>query len=168
MIELSPNEIDILFHIVDDLDCFKEGKDWTTNEALMKMWTLTQGLDFLSWRLGKKVSISPVEGLVDLFSTCMFKSKEAMFNSSTTDTSKESTKWVKLSTDIARLLKLWVMDSEAAKRDLVIAIREVIPEFSSLESILNEVIESESSESSELAEAEDSVEDLSSLNKIEE
>jgi len=37
MIELSPNEIDILFHIVDDLDCFKEGiktlltKDIITN-----------------------------------------------------------------------------------------------------------------------------------------
>jgi len=115
----------------------KEGRDWTTNEALMKMWTLTQGLDFLAWRLGKKVSISPVEGLVDLFSTCMFKSKEAMFNPSVSDTSKESTKWVKLSTDIARLLKLWVMDSSAAKKDLEIAIREVVPEFGSLDAIIS-------------------------------
>lgn len=115
----------------------KEGRDWTTNEALMKMWTLTQGLDFLAWRLGKRVSISPVEGLVDLFSTCMFKSKEAMFNPSVSDTSKESTKWVKLSTDIARLLKLWVMDSSAAKKDLEIAIREVVPEFGSLDALIN-------------------------------
>lgn len=118
----------------------KEGRDWTTNEALMKMWTLTQGLDFLAWRLGKRVSISPVEGLVDLFSTCMFKSKEAMFNPSVSDTSKESTKWVKLSTDIARLLKLWVMDSSAAKKDLEIAIREVVPEFGSLDAIINQAI----------------------------
>ena len=115
----------------------KEGRDWTTNEALMKMWTLTQGLDFLAWRLGKRVSISPVEGLVDLFSTCMFKSKEAMFNPSVSDTSRESTKWVKLSTDIARLLKLWVMDSSAARRDLEIAIREVVPEFGSLDALIN-------------------------------
>ncbi len=107
-------------------------------EALLKMWTLTQGLDFLAWRLGKKVNISPVEGLVDLFSTCMFRSKEAMFNGAGTESSEQSIKWTKQSTDIARLLKLWVMDSAAAKKDLEIAIREVVPEFGGLDELLEE------------------------------
>lgn len=107
-------------------------------EALLKMWTLTQGLDFLSWRLGKKVTISPVEGLIDLFSTCIFRSKEAMFNGPGTQASEQSIKWTKQSTDIGRLLKLWVMDSAAAKKDLEIAIREVVPEFGSLDELLEE------------------------------
>lgn len=107
-------------------------------EALLKMWTLTQGLDFLAWRLGKKVTISPVEGLVDLFSTCLFRSKEAMFNQAGTESSGEAIKWSKQSTDIARLLKVWVMDSSAAKKDLEIAIREVIPEFGGLDALLEE------------------------------
>ena len=108
------------------------------NEALLKMWTLTQGLDFLAWRLGKKVSISPVEGLIDLFSTCMFRSKEAMFNGAGTEAGEQSIKWTKQSTDIARLLKSWVMDSNQAKKELEIAIREVVPEFEGLDALLQE------------------------------
>lgn len=107
-------------------------------EALLKMWTLTQGLDFLAWRLGKKVSISPVEGLVDLFSTCMFRSKEAMFNGAGTEAGEQSIKWTKQSTDIARLLKMWVTDSSQAKKELEIAIREVVPEFGSLDDLLRQ------------------------------
>jgi hypothetical protein len=108
------------------------------NEMLLKMWALSHGLDFIAWRLGKRISISPVEGLQDLFSTCIYKSKEAMFNSPSSEASKESTKWAKLSTDIARLLKVWVMDSSAARKDLEIAIRTVVPNFGSLEDILPE------------------------------
>lgn len=115
----------------------KLGKKHQT-EALLKMWTLTQGLDFLAWRLGKKVTINPVEGLVDLFSTCMFRSKEAMFNGAGTEAGEQSIKWTKQSTDIARLLKIWVTDNASAKKDLEIAIREVVPEFESLDALLKE------------------------------
>ncbi len=108
------------------------------SEAILKMWSLSHGLDFLAWRLGHKINISPVDGLAELFSTCIYKSKEAMFNPSNSETSKESVKWAKLSTDIARLLKVWIMDSSAAKKDLVIAIREVVPEFEGIDSLLLE------------------------------
>lgn len=105
-------------------------------ESLLKLWTMTQGLEFLAWRLGKKVSISPVEGLIDLFSTCMFRSKEAMFNGAGTEAGEQSIKWTKQSTDIARLLKMWVTDSSQAKKELEIAIKEVVPEFGSLDDLL--------------------------------
>lgn len=118
---------------IDHIDGLKD-----KNEALLKMWALSHGLDFIKWRLGYRISISPVEGLHDLFSTCIYKSKEAMFNSSSTDASRESTKWAKLSTDIGRLLKLWVLDNNAAKKDLEIAIREVLPEFGGLDELLEE------------------------------
>jgi hypothetical protein len=112
--------------------------DSRKQEMMLKMWALNHGLDFIAWRIGKTVNISPVEGLQDLFNICLYKSKEAMYSSSTSETSKESTKWVKLSTDISRLLKLWVMDSTAAKRDLEIAIKEVVPEFGGIDFVLKE------------------------------
>lgn len=123
---------------LDKIEHIEElGKKYQT-EALLKMWTLTQGLDFLAWRLGKRVTINPVEGLIDLFSTCMFRSKEAMFNGAGTEAGEQSIKWTKQSTDIARLLKIWVTDNAAAKKDLEIAIREVIPEFGGLDELLRD------------------------------
>lgn len=109
------------------------------NEALLKTYALGQGLQFLAWRLGHKVSISPVEGLTALFSTCMYKATEAAHNPSNTEASKEAAKWAKQSTDIARLLKMWVMDNAGAKSDLVIAIREVVPDFEGIDSFMDEL-----------------------------
>lgn len=126
-------------------------------EAMLKLWTLTQGLDFLAWRLGKRVSISPVEGLVDLFSTCLFRSKEAMFNGAGTESHEASIQWAKQSTSIARLLKMWVQDSESAKKDLEIAIREVVPEFKGLDELLEEDLKIKSAEKTKLEEAETEV-----------
>lgn len=119
---------------LDMLDKIKE-KD----ELALKTWALHQGMEFIAWRLGKHVIISPTEGLNELFNTCMYKSKEALFNSNSTAASIESTKWVKLSLDIARLLKLWTTDNGGARKDLELAIREVLPNFKSLDDIMNEV-----------------------------
>lgn len=105
------------------------------SEASLKLWALSQGIEFISWRMGKAVTISPVDGLVDLFTTCMYKSKEAMFSQNAAEASKEATKWVKLSIDISRLLKLWTMDNNQAKKDLEIAIREVVPDFDGFDSL---------------------------------
>ncbi len=108
------------------------------NEANLKLWALSQGMPFIAWRLGKQTNISPVDGLQDLFTTCIYKAKEAMFNGNISEASKESTKWTKLSMDIARLLKLWVMDSVAAKKDIELALMEIDPTFEGLDSLDNE------------------------------
>lgn len=110
----------------------------SSSERLMKTWALSQGLDFIAWRLGHTVNLSPVDGLADLFTTCIFKSKEAMFSGNAAESSKEATKWTKLSMDIARLLKVWVMDSGAAKKDIELALRKVDPDFGSLEEVIAE------------------------------
>lgn len=104
-------------------------------ERTLKMWSLSQGLDFISWRIGNQVAVSPVEGLQDLFTTCIFKSKEAMFNGNASEASKESTKYIKLAMDLARLIKVWVLDSAAAKHDIEIALRSVVPTFKGLDSL---------------------------------
>lgn len=98
-------------------------------ERLLKLWALNQGLDFLAWRLGKAVQINPIEGLKDLFSTSMYKAKEAMFSGNETEASKEAVKWTKMSMDLARLLKAYTMDGDQARKDIELALSEVVPEF---------------------------------------
>ncbi len=138
LLELDPKFVEFyenVFYNVSGLDRLERLELLEDEEDTLKLWAVSQGLDFIAWRLGRKVELSPVEGLRDLFNTCIYKSKEAMFNKNSSEASKESTKWVKLSIDIARLLKIWVMDSAAAKRDLEIALEKVIPNFGSLDEL---------------------------------
>lgn len=105
------------------------------DEAMLKCWALSQGLDFIKWRLGAAVQVDPVDGLNELFTLATYKSKEALFTGNSSDSSKEATRWVKLSMDLARLMKAWVMDSDAAQRDIQLALREIDPNFDGLEDI---------------------------------
>lgn len=107
------------------------------NEKVLKLWALGQGIEFVSWRLGNKVETSPISGLTELYSMCMYKAKEAVYSGNSSEASKEALKWTKLSADIARLLKAWTMDSDAAKSDLRIAIAEVVPDFVGLDQLLD-------------------------------
>lgn len=105
---------------------------------ITKMWAMASGMDFIRWRLGHKVEINPLVGLIELFTMCYNKSKEAIFNSNATEASRESTKWVKLSMDIARLLKLWTTDNDQARKDLEVAIKSVVPNFRSIDDLVAE------------------------------
>lgn len=109
-----------------------------TNEQQLKLWALGQKMSFIAWRLGDKVSLSPVDGLIEMFSTCMYKAKESVYSNNSSESSKEAIKWTKMSADIARLLKVWTMDNAAAKTDLEIAIREVVPDFIGIDSLLED------------------------------
>lgn len=108
-------------------------------ERTLKIWSLSQGLDFIAWRLGKKVEITALDGLTALFNDCIYKSKEAIFNENASSASKESVKWVKLSIEIAKLLKIWVMDSKAASKDIELALKEINPNFEDFESFKGEL-----------------------------
>lgn len=105
------------------------------DEQGMKIWALNQGLDFIAWRLGKAVSISPVAGLQDLYTLSVFKSKEALFSGNASEASRNATTWTKLSMDLARLLKAWVTDADAAKSDIEMALRTLDPNFDSFDSL---------------------------------
>lgn len=101
------------------LDGLKDGP-----ERNMKSWALTQGVRFLEWRFGNDVRISPVEGLTSIFADCYYKSKEAFFNGNSSESSKEAAKWTKQSVEVARLLKSWVTDADAAMADINIALEQ--------------------------------------------
>jgi hypothetical protein len=102
-----------------------EGTD-DSKERSMKLWAISQGLDFIKWRLGSAVIVNPVDGLQELFTLSVYKSKEALFSS---DSLGEANKWAKLSMELARILKTWVMDNNAARKDIELALQSVIPDF---------------------------------------
>lgn len=117
---------------MDHLDKVQLAGVKNREESSLKMWALTQGLEFLAWRLGKRVNVTPpMDGLKQLFDTCLYKAKEAFFNGNASKASQESTKWVKLSMDIARLLKTWSSEGTDAQNELDIRVQEVLAEFPS-------------------------------------
>lgn len=121
------------FDRLDKLDLLSQCKD--PEEAAMKTWALTQGMDFLNWRLGKSPKISPVEALEKVFLDCYFKSREAFYSNNSSQEEKETIRWVKLSMDAARLVKSWVVDSSAAMQDIELALKSVNPTFSTFDDL---------------------------------
>lgn len=111
------------------------------SEQQMKMWALSQGMEFIKWRIGKKIAISPVDGLSALFSDAFYKSKEAFFNPNSSVSSREALRWAKQSVDIAKLLKTWVADSEEAMKDIELALEKYIGDdiqFPTLDQLIEE------------------------------
>lgn len=91
-------------------------------EKNLKRWAVTQGFDFLAWRMGAKVDISPVDGMSSLYADCYFKAKEAFFNANSAEASKEALKWAKQAAEISRVLKAWVTNNKEAMKDIEIAL----------------------------------------------
>lgn len=123
---------DVFFNITDFdklsmLELIESCRD--ESEKSMKIWALSQGLTFISWRLGKIVQTNPVDGLQELFTLCIYRGKEAMFSSNDGKNNQDATRWIKQATELARILKSWVMDSDAARKDIELALSSVIPDF---------------------------------------
>jgi hypothetical protein len=137
LLEISPELIRmymLMFYDVYDLDKLSKLELLDIDdreEHAMKVWALSQGLEFMEWRLGKIVIVNPTDGLQELFTMCVFKSKEALFSGNSSNASREAVKWSKLSMDLARLIKAYVVDGQEAKADLELALASVAPEFTS-------------------------------------
>ena len=135
---------DLYFDVVnltklEKLSIIHACKDATDQQ--MKMWAISQGVNFIKWRLGKQVNVSPVDGLSALFSDSFYKSKEAFFNPNSSISSREGLRWSKQAMDLAKLLKSWVMDSEEATKDIEIALQSYIGdeiEFPNIDELIEE------------------------------
>lgn len=145
LLEINPEVIDLFkslffdlegFDRLDKLDLISQSSD--KQDATLKTWALTQGLDFLYWRLGKVPNVSPIDGLEKIFLDCYFRSREAFYTDSSDKNSPEVVKWVKLSMDAARLVKSWKIDSNAAMKDIKLALTSINPEFGSFDDIAKE------------------------------
>lgn len=95
------------------------------SEKQLKLWAITQGFDFLKWRLGLQVSITPLEGVQSLYIDCVYKAKEAFYSQNSTDSSREALKWVNEAVSVAKLIKSWVADSKEAMKDIELALEKL-------------------------------------------
>lgn len=94
-------------------------------EKQLKLWAITQGFEFIKWRLGFPVEITPLEGVQSLYVDCVYKAKEAFYSSNATDSSKEALKWASEAMSFAKLIKSWVADSKEAMKDIELALEKL-------------------------------------------
>lgn len=107
-------------------------------EKQLKLWAVTQGFNFIKWRLGFDVEISPIEGVKTLYADSIYKAKEAFFNHNDTNSSKEALRWVNQATFLAKMLKAWVADNKEAMADIELALEKLDGsnvEFPTIESV---------------------------------
>jgi len=95
------------------------------NERQLKLWAVTQGFEFIKWRLGLHVEITPLEGVQSLYVDCVYKAKEAFYSHNATDSSKEALKWVNEAVTVAKLIKSWVADNKEAMKDIELALEKL-------------------------------------------
>lgn len=92
-------------------------------EKNLKRWSMTQGVEFLAWRLGLKVELVPVDVVTTLQADCYFKAKEAFFNPNSAEASKEAMKWTRLAAQLSGVVKSWVSNNKEAMQDIELALQ---------------------------------------------
>lgn len=108
------------------------------SERTYYLWALSNGIKFIEWKLGLVSDLDPVLAVKQLFTDTIMKSRESIFSSNVEESSKEAIKWTALSIQLAKLLKGWVLDSEAAVHDLHIALEgSSLEDLPSLEDLLS-------------------------------
>lgn len=89
------------------------------DERNLKQWSMTNGMDFIKWRLGLITKQSTMDNIIQLQSDAYFRSKEAFFNSNGTVASVEGLKWSKQAVHLTRLIAdLDEEDSDEASDEL--------------------------------------------------
>ena len=74
------------------------------DERVLKQWSMTNGLEFIRWRMGLSINISTLASIASLQADAYYRSKEAFFNSNTTDASAEGLKWSRQAVVLTKLL----------------------------------------------------------------
>ena len=75
-----------------------------SEERTLKQWAMTNGMDFIKWRLGLATTESMLDKVTSLQSDAYYRSKEAFFNSNSTTASSEGLKWSKQVVILTKLL----------------------------------------------------------------
>lgn len=97
-----------LYYAVHDLSRIRKTRHLSkiedNDEKNLKQWSMTNGMDFIKWRLGILTKQSTMDSIVQLQSDAYFRSKEAFFNSNGTTASVEGLKWSKQAVHLTRLI----------------------------------------------------------------
>lgn len=112
-----------VYYAVHDLSRIRKTRHLSkiedSDERNLKQWSMTNGMDFIKWRLGILTQQSTMDSIVQLQSDAYFRSKEAFFNSNGTVASVEGLKWSKQAVHLTRLIAdLEEEDTEEASDEL--------------------------------------------------
>lgn len=111
-----------------------------TDEKNLKQWSMTNGMDFIQWRLGVSTKMSAVDSIAHLQADAYYRSKEAFFNNNSTTASAEGLKWSRQAVVLTKLLsELSVDDQDEAADELSLELDRItesniyLPDVSELE-----------------------------------
>ena len=112
-----------IYYSVHDLSRIRKTRHLSkiedSDERNLKQWSMTNGMDFIKWRLGLSTKKSTVDSIAQLQSDAYFRSKEAFFSSNGTTASIEGLKWSRQAVILTKLLSdLTGDDLEDASEDL--------------------------------------------------
>ena len=112
-----------VYYAVHDLSRIRKTRHLSkiedNDERNLKQWSMTNGMDFIKWRLGLLTKQSTMDSIIQLQSDAYFRSKEAFFNNNTAQASIEGLKWSKQAVHLTRLIAdLEEEDTEEASDEL--------------------------------------------------
>lgn len=97
-----------LYYNIHDLSRIRKTRHLSkiedNDERNLKQWSMTNGMDFIKWRLGIITKLSPVDSILQLQSDAYFKSKEAFFNSNDTAASEAGLRWSRQAVALTKLI----------------------------------------------------------------
>ncbi|CAL9984430.1 hypothetical protein VPHD148_0273 [Vibrio phage D148] len=106
------------------------------DERSLKQWSMTNGMDFIQWRMGLTTKISAMDSVISLQADAYYRSKEAFFNSNTTTASVEGLKWSKQAVHLTRLLaELEEEDTDEGMDELSLQLERITEENIDLPSL---------------------------------
>jgi len=146
LLEIPPDVLDMYRAIFFDVSGMNrldklvvvEEADEVSGERSLKMWAMSQGLEFIAWRLGKTVNMNPVECMKGMLALSAYKSKEAMFSGNSAESSKEAVKWVRMTAEIGKVVKSWVSDKNLAQSEIELALATIVPSFEGIDDIVEQ------------------------------
>lgn len=96
------------------------------DERQLKQWSMTNGMDFIKWRLGLITKVGVMDSVVQLQADAYYRSKEAFFNGNTAQASQEGLKWSKQTVHLTRLIaELEGEDTDEATDDLSLELERI-------------------------------------------
>lgn len=119
-----------LYYAVHDLSRIRKvrhlSKISDNEERNLKQWSMTNGMDFIKWRLGISTKLTTKDSISQLQSDAYFRSKEAFFNSNSTTASTEGLKWSRQAVILTKLIaELDEGDSDEASDDLMLQLQRI-------------------------------------------
>tara|TARA_R110002073_G_scaffold56785_2_gene144234 strand:+ start:289 stop:933 length:645 start_codon:yes stop_codon:yes gene_type:complete len=94
-------------------------------ERIRKQWAFSQGLDYITWRMGQSGKLSVTETIQNLHSDAYYKAKEAFFSDSTSSIGQEGLKWHRQTVLLAKMLTELEVETDDVAATFELALKKI-------------------------------------------